>query len=106
MPTSMITIFVISLILIAFVLKKLKDGLPRYRNLLPDGRNFTTRLKEVYKEKRNKNNPDDEAVGLGTNRCHFCGHKREPNESTPFALTLLEKEQRICGDCHLFVEYF
>ncbi len=105
-PLVVIMTIVFGIIFIAVIFNISKKMGPQYHNALPNGIPFGKDTIKNFKEKRIRNNPLNESVGLGTDRCHFCGHKRETEKRTPFTQTLLEKDRKTCIECHLHVDYF
>lgn len=72
-----------------------------YKNCFSNGKKFSQKRLKEFQEKRERNNPNNEPVGTGTERCHFCGYKRKNK-----IFSSNKSDNKKCANCSLIVEYY
>lgn len=98
---------VISFILLVYFLNKQTEKFAGYQNNFDNGKSLPEKTLNDLKEKRMRNNPYHEKVGIGTGRCQFCGSKdidKHMKPATPFMF--IEKYHKKCHCCDRVIETY
>lgn len=87
---------------LAYIYRLARPSGPSYVDSFPNGKKFLEKHLQKFSVERSKQNPKNEPVGPGTNRCHFCGH--EKIKTVPSIL--YGREQKSCCNCLLLLENY